>query len=78
MDSIPWEDHIRAVEECEESSPQEEGVAETNNEPTTHCPPVLLRGTRRKRNWSEAEPWKREGWGEAVLRFGFYFSLLEL
>ena len=60
---LPWEGpHTGAGEECEESSPEEEGTAETTCDelivtPIPH-PPALLRG-------------RREGWGEGVLRSGF-------
>ena len=61
--------------ECEESSPEEEGAAETTcGELTTTPvprPPAPLRG-RRERNGIEAEPGNKGGVGGKVfIRFGF-------
>jgi len=66
--------HAGAGEECEESSPKEEGAAETTWDELTvtpiPCPPVML-GGRRQRNKSEVEPGKKGGPGEGGLRSGF-------
>jgi len=53
-DCLPWEGpHAGAREECEESSLDEEGAAETCDELNTTpipCPPAPLEGERRQRN----------------------------
>ena len=60
------------------SPPPEEGAAETMCDELTvtpiPCPPAPLEG-RRERNRSEAEPGKKGGVGQSVLRSGFIFSL---
>jgi len=54
--------------------PEEEGAAETMCDELTAAPiphlPAPFRG-RRERNGSEAEPGKKGGVGEGVLRSGF-------
>jgi len=54
--------------------PEEEGAAETTCDELTVTPiphPPVPLGGRRKRNRSEAEPGKKGGVGEGVLRSGF-------
>ena len=59
--------------------PEEEGAAETTCDELTATPiphtPVLLGGRRQGKSGVKLSPGRREGWGEGVLRFGFYFSL---
>jgi len=58
--------------------PEGQGAAETACDELTvtpiPCPPALL-VRRRERNRSEAEPGKKGGVGQSVLRSGFIFSL---
>jgi len=74
-----WErPHTGAGKSVRSPPPERQGVAETSCHEQTTIPfprtPALL-GGRRERNGSEVEPRTREGWGEAVLRVSFIFSL---
>jgi len=71
---LPWAGpHTGAGEECEESSPEEEGAAETTCDELTITPiphpPAPLGGGGRETGVKLSLG--REGWGEGVLRSGF-------
>ena len=55
--------------------PEEEGAAETRCEELTPTPIPRHQGEKVERTGSGVEVGRREGWGEAVLRFGFYFLI---
>jgi len=65
--------------ECEESPPEEEGVAETTCDELTTAPipspPVMLGGRRQRKSGVKLSPGRREGWGQGVFKIRFYFSL---
>jgi len=75
---LPWAGpHAGAGAECEESSPEEEGVAETTCDEltTTHIPhpPAPLGGRRDRKIWSKVKHGKKRG--EGVFKIWFHFSL---
>jgi len=79
-DCLLWEGpHARAGAECEESSPEDEGAAETTRDELTATPiphPPELLGERSERKLElKLSSGRREGWGEGVFKIWFYFSL---
>jgi len=79
-DCLPWVGpHTGAGEECEELSPEPEGVTETTcdelNAAPIPCPPAPLGRRRQGKLGVKLSLGRREEWGECVLRFSFHFSL---
>jgi len=75
VNCLPWEGtHAGAGEESEE-----EGAAEALCDELTITPislsPCAAHGEEAENLGVELSPGRREGWGEGVLRFSFYFSL---